>query len=233
MPLGPPGPPHPTRSGKDLLDPGRRTRYISLCAVARNGAPNGKTGCFDFDGSGLSGYIQPAFSGYFSDLKAMAGNPGGLVNEHLIRAVLGGPAGVATLKVVSSSMRPRLQEGDRISVRSVPLRALVPGDVIVFGSERAGIVVHRLIWRGFPLGQPSRLITKGDALHYLDPATSPGRVLGRVISIERGPEHLRPTTGLDRARCLIQAGRFGLKRWARRLTEGRAARGRVLPREMR
>lgn len=139
-----------------------------------------------------------------------------MVVEGLVKTLLEGKEGRATLRVVSGSMRPTLQEGDLIEVDRVPTRALWPGDLVVFQSESAGIVVHRLIWRDNPLGQPMRIYTKGDALGYLDHAASADRVLGRVGRILRGERSLKPVKMLDRARSLARAARHGVRRLMKR-----------------
>ena len=151
-----------------------------------------------------------------SDLNEMSGTRNSLITETLVRDVLGSGAGRAVLRVSSSSMRPRLNEGDEVAIEPVSHRRLVPGDVVVFGTEGAGLVVHRLIWRDHPLGRPTRIFTKGDALGYLDQATTPDRILGRVVSIRRGDGHSRPTTLSDRVRCLGQAAGYATRRWIRR-----------------
>lgn len=122
-------------------------------------------------------------------------------------------------------MAPRLAEGDRIVVKAVSPRALAPGDVIVFESDSAGFVVHRLVWRDRPLGQPSRLYTRGDALGYFDHAVPMERVLGRVVSVEREGKRVRPTTLRDRARCILLAARHGFRQGVRRALAGRGGAG--------
>jgi signal peptidase I len=133
----------------------------------------------------------------------------------LLREVLRGPAGRATMKVASGSMAPRMLEGDRIEVHAVSPRSLRPGDVVVFESETLGLVVHRLIWRDHPLGQPTRIFTKGDALESLDRSVTVDKVVGRVESVMREESRFRPTTASDRLRCWGQAAALGASRWAR------------------
>ena len=146
----------------------------------------------------------------------MSGTPGSLIVETIVRDVLEGEAGRATLRVASASMSPRILEGDSIVIVRVSPRALRPGDVIVFRSEAAGLVVHRLLWRNRPLGQPTHVFTKGDAVDCLDRSVPVDRVLGKVESIVRGDRRLGPTAPLDRIRCLVQAAGYGARRWIRR-----------------
>jgi len=153
----------------------------------------------------------------------MSGTPGSLKAESLLREVLEQRAGRAVLGVTSSSMSPRLIQGDRIAVEHVSPRLLWPGDIVVFRSETVGLVVHRLIWRNHPLGRPTQIFTKGDALDRMDRSACVESVLGRVVSIDGGDGRRRPTTFSDRVRCLRQAAGYGLRRCARRFLKSSAA----------
>ena len=146
----------------------------------------------------------------------MSGTPGSLIAETLVREVLDRETGRAVLKVSSSSMSPRIEAGDVISIVRAEPRSLLPGDVVVFRSDEAGLVVHRLIWRNHPLGHPTHIFTKGDASGCLDRSVPVGRVVGRVESINRGGDHRSPTTPIDRVGCLLLAARYGARRWVRR-----------------
>ena len=146
----------------------------------------------------------------------MSGTPGSLIAETLVRDVLDRETGRAVIKVTSSSMSPRIEAGDAISIVRAEPRSLLPGDVVVFRSDEAGLVVHRLIWRNHPLGRPTHIFTKGDASGRLDRSVSIDRVVGRVEDIRRGEGHRSPTTTLDRVRCLLLAAGYGSKRWFRR-----------------
>src|SRR5262245_6185624 len=139
----------------------------------------------------------------------MARTEASLRAESLLRDVLESKARRACLSVVSGSMSPRIIEGDEIEIERISPRRLAPGDVLVFRTDAAGFVVHRLIWRDRPLGEPSRIITKGDALDRLDRAADVKSVLGKVVSIRRGGGSVRPTTISDRIRCLRQAAGYG------------------------
>jgi signal peptidase I len=121
------------------------------------------------------------------------------------------------LRVSSSSMAPVLRAGDEITVEAVSPRRLGAGDIVVFRSEINGLVVHRLVWRDKPLGRPSRLYTKGDALDRFDLPVTPEQVLGRVVSVLRGGHRFVPTTVAGRIRCLGLAAARGSRRMARRL----------------
>jgi signal peptidase I len=147
----------------------------------------------------------------------MTALPDSLTAERAVREILQDRAGRSVLRVSSGSMKPRLEEGDRIHIERVSPRSLMPGDVVVYASESAGLVVHRLIWRDRPLGRPTRIYTKGDALDTLDRSVAVERVLGRVVSIDRGRGLASPTTTGDRLRCIGTAAGCFVRRFRRRL----------------
>ena len=145
----------------------------------------------------------------------MTGAPGRLIIEAYREALAKG-SGVGRLPVVSDSMRPRLQVGDIIEFSNVPLRSLMPGDiVVVMNAHDAGIDVHRLVWRRPLLGAPRTVFTKGDARPRLDFAARADQVLGRVTTIHRGDARLSPATTRDRLRCVWIAAQHGVGRLLR------------------
>jgi len=147
----------------------------------------------------------------------MTALPDGLTAQRAVREILQDRAGRSVLRVASGSMRPCLEEGDRIHIEHVAPRSLMPGDVVVYASESAGLVVHRLIWRDRPLGHPTRIYTKGDALGTLDRSVTADRVLGRVVSMERGGGSASPTSTGDRLRSISTAAGCLVRLLSRRL----------------
>jgi hypothetical protein len=87
--------------------------------------------------------------------------------------------------VASSSMEPALRIGDRAEVE--PLRAGGPGlgEMVLLRDAVLGYVVHRVIWRWPPRGEPVAIYTKGDAAPYRDPKVPRARVIGRVGAVAR------------------------------------------------
>lgn len=146
----------------------------------------------------------------------------GQIASRVLREALERAPGGALLTVASASMRPCLHEGDKIRVQRVSPRSLAPGDVVVYDSEAAGLVVHRLVWRNHLLGQPTRIITKGDAHDRLDRSFGPERLVGRVVSVQRGEVSLSPTRLPDRIRCVMQAGGYFFGRCVRAVLGRRA-----------
>jgi len=100
--------------------------------------------------------------------------------------------------VSGESMLPLLRPGDRVVARrrdpgetgdgETHLRL---GDLVVVDLPDAGLVVHRLLWRG-----RTGLRTRGDGSETMDPAVDPSRVLGRVEEARRG----EATLGIERLR---------------------------------
>ena len=87
---------------------------------------------------------------------------------------------LVSLTVVSNSMAPIIQPGDRIQVVPVSPDLLRCGDVVVF--RWAGkLVTHRLIGM-----HNQQWYAKGDNVTNVDPPISPAAILGRVVAIERG-----------------------------------------------
>lgn len=85
--------------------------------------------------------------------------------------------------VTGSSMRPSLEDGDRVTLAPVNPETLKIGDLVLFRRQDESLVLHRLVKRkGGP--QPT-LIFKGDAVAELDEPVGPDQVLATVIKIER------------------------------------------------
>jgi signal peptidase I len=85
-----------------------------------------------------------------------------------------------SLTVVSNSMAPIIQPGDRLQVVPVSPHLLRCGDVVVF--RWAGkLVTHRLVGR-----RNQQWYAKGDNVANVDPPISAEAILGRVVAIERG-----------------------------------------------
>ena len=117
---------------------------------------------------------------------------------------------LAELPVYGNSMRPLLEDGDR--VRVVPVR---PGDLrlgdVVVRLASTGPVIHRMVgW--WPSRQGWRALTKGDGVCRLDAPGDPtgcvGRVIarvrdGRLLLLDNSPVRMR---GHGRALVSLMAG---------------------------
>jgi len=133
------------------------------------------------------------------------GLDGGLaVTPGLLRETLTQGGKRAVITVASNSMEPVLREGDRITIEGADPSRLRRGDIVVYESPLAGLVVHRLMWKVPPFGEPRVVFTKGDALPYLDRPVAVRGLLGRVVEIESGGA---------RSRRRRLSGAAGYTRW--------------------
>jgi hypothetical protein len=134
----------------------------------------------------------------------------GAISARMLRDALQATGRRAVLRVSSGSMRPTLQEGDKVTIVGTEAGSLCYGDIVVCDSPLAGLIVHRLLWKVPPFEVPRCVYTKGDALRYMDRPFPVQEVLGRVIEIEneRGRRRVRRVEGLLKwigaaARCLV------------------------------
>lgn len=88
-----------------------------------------------------------------------------------------------SVRVLGTSMKPTLAEGETLAVEFSPA-SLRRGDLLLF-RQADYLVVHRLLGPArFPDGRPC-LRTRGDARIALDPPVDPDRVVGRVTAVLR------------------------------------------------
>lgn len=86
-------------------------------------------------------------------------------------------------RVVSSSMTPTIQEGDRLELS--PPTSLTVGEIVVFRNDNV-LVCHRII----AIDPHGRLSTKGDATQGISEAVQPGSVIGVVSGVMRDGTHI-------------------------------------------
>lgn len=95
-----------------------------------------------------------------------------------------------TLTVCGHSMRPALENGDRITLAPIGERRPVPGDLVAVGGVH-GLVVHRLVgWRS-----DGTILTAGDAVDHRDRPSSGDALLGVVVEVDRGGRRFPPSNG--------------------------------------
>jgi signal peptidase I len=124
---------------------------------------------------------------------------------------------VRILSVATGSMRPLIQQGDRIVVEGTDdFRC---GDIVVYRQGRH-FLAHRLVAvRTCPQQEAVEIITKGDWNAVIDRPIRADWLVGRVIGVVRGARHmslqgiasrrmnvllfliLRPTRGTRRWQC--------------------------------
>ena len=114
--------------------------------------------------------------------------------------------------VTTASMEPTIRQGDQVEVRRLGPRGPAVGDIVLFHDVVLGMVVHRVLWRWWPVGSLHRVYTKGDAAPRGDRSLDPASVLGRVVRVHRDGQEI--PTGWLRGRAL--AMRSGLALLAHR-----------------
>jgi hypothetical protein len=122
------------------------------------------------------------------------------------------------VRVSSDSMQPVLEPGDRIIIEKAEPRQLRWGDIVVYESPLAGLIVHRLVWMVPPLSGAAgarAVYTKGDALPYLDRPVPAEGILGRVVEVRRGSRRRRIRRATTFWSWAATAARWGLGRRGR------------------
>lgn len=122
-------------------------------------------------------------------------------------------------------MEPALREGDRVVVESAAPSDLRRGDVVLFESPVAGLVVHRLVWKVPAFGEPRALFTKGDASEFCDRPVAAGGILGRVVAVAEGSRRRRLTRPAGYARWAAAVLSWGVRLGLRRIGRGASAAG--------
>lgn len=92
--------------------------------------------------------------------------------------------GTVRLTAWGASMLPSIWPGDLLTIETVTLDQLIPGDIVwVRYNQRC--YIHRLISK-HPAENSTRFITRGDAMPRNDPSVAPAELLGRVMNVQRG-----------------------------------------------
>lgn len=93
-----------------------------------------------------------------------------------------------TCRISGTSMLPALREGDEVvAVRCTGASGLSMGELLVVELPDAGLVVHRLLWKGAAGAR-----TRGDGTGVMDPPVPWQDVLGRVVEVSRGGADVLP-----------------------------------------
>lgn len=93
-----------------------------------------------------------------------------------------------SLAIISNSMKPLLQSGDKIWVESVELGALQAGDMVLV--ETPGELMTHRFWGSLSQNKQVCLITRGDRPLNFDMFWSSEKLIGRVIARQRGKQRL-------------------------------------------
>jgi hypothetical protein len=105
-------------------------------------------------------------------------------------------------RIVSSSMRPTIQEGDRLALS--PPTVLTVGTIAVFRNDTL-LICHRII----AVNPDGTLSTRGDAAQGADETVQPGSVIGVVKGVIRKGRHM--SLGQSAHRSSAPAHRTGFK----------------------
>ena len=130
-------------------------------------------------------------------LERSSANPPSLPG-HVIEAALDawGQAGERhTISISGHSMLPMIHDGDRVLVTH-GCAGVRQGDVIVFRLNGL-LVAHRVLHIKGGADGP-KFVTKGDSTGQVDPHVSDREIVGRVLAIERGGQHISLETFLWR-----------------------------------
>lgn len=93
-----------------------------------------------------------------------------------------------TLIVSSNSMAPLLRPGYKVTLASIDETSLQVGDIIAI-DDSAGLIAHRF-WGYIEIHGDLKLMTKGDRLPSFDPFSNINAILGRVVIISKGQNHI-------------------------------------------
>ena len=129
------------------------------------------------------------------------------------------PAGEAfQVEVAGTSMEPTLVAGD--SCHALRGQDALLGDLVVVDLPGAGLVVHRLLWRG-----RAGMRTRGDGSGLMDPPLQRGALLGRVVRVDRSGREVTPSAARRRVGWLVHFAAACRHRLARRLGVASAGGG--------
>jgi len=118
--------------------------------------------------SSLSGRSQAVASDTFSEVTA---------------DVLASGCGVC-FRATGGSMNPTIKAGEKITVEPVAPRAVKVGDIILYWNHR-GVIAHRVVRIERTPGDDWVFLLRGDAAGACDAPVESGRILGKVLSVER------------------------------------------------
>ena len=85
------------------------------------------------------------------------------------------------------SMTPTIREDETITINPVSASSVRKGDIILY-NNKTGVIAHRVvrIEKSDASLEPNLFILRGDASITYDKPVTPGQVLGKVVSVERG-----------------------------------------------
>ena len=95
-------------------------------------------------------------------------------------------------------MLPSVWPGDLLVIHRASLAELDLGDLALYASNE-GFVIHRVVGK-----TADCMITRGDSFDWHDEPVSRERVLGKVVTVERGGFRLAPPPGTGSAHRILR-----------------------------
>ena len=95
------------------------------------------------------------------------------------------------LKVTGCSMLPVIWPGDILELERAKRSDLTHGEIVLFSRDRR-LIAHRVLRTS-----GSVIVTRGDAMPYIDPVVAEDELLGRVACILRDGIRIRPSKTLS------------------------------------
>jgi cell wall-associated NlpC family hydrolase len=81
-------------------------------------------------------------------------------------------------------MQPTIKDGEAITVAPVSSHQVKRGDILLYCTGR-GMIAHRVVKTGVDRERGAYFIMRGDSSVSADEPVAAGRVLGKVVSVER------------------------------------------------
>jgi len=100
-------------------------------------------------------------------------------------------SGSLRLQVMGWSMLPTVWPGDTLLVESAEPATVSEGDILLYHRDQK-LFVHRVV----NAKSHNTILTRGDAMPRPDPPVRPDQMLGRVVSIVRNGEAIKPNRKL-------------------------------------
>jgi hypothetical protein len=98
-------------------------------------------------------------------------------------------------------MQPTIRDGEAITVAPVGSHRVKRGDILLYYTGE-GMIAHRVVRMGVDPERGAYFILRGDSSVSADEPVAAGRVLGKVVSVERGGR----TVSLSGRRAVIRQG---------------------------
>ena len=109
--------------------------------------------------------------------------------------------GVLKLRANGVSMLPTLWPGDLLTVESVRLEQVEPGEIVLY-MRQGRFFVHRIVSKNC-MQDEAFLVTRGDCMSENDPPVKSGELLGRITEVRRSGSNFMPARELSPFRRIL------------------------------